>query len=240
MALSGARPGRRPPARPGARGSRRNKERFMSIPAPIRVLIVDDHAMVRRGLAAFLKIIPELQAVGEAGNGREAIELCGQLAPDVVLMDLLMPEMGGAEATRAIRSRWPHIQVIALTSFGEPEMVRDALQAGAVSYLLKNVSGRRPRCGCPVRPCRPSHARAGSGPGTRAVGACRAGRGTRSHRTRARGVGADGQGAEQPRNRRTAGSEPHDGQGTRQQCALQTGCLQPAEAVVLAVQRKLV
>ena len=112
----------------------------MSIPAPIRVLIVDDHAMVRRGLAAFLKIRPELQVVGEASNGREAIELCGQLAPDVILMDLLMPGMGGTEATRAIRSRWPRVQVIALTSFGEPEMVREALQAGAVSYLLKNVS----------------------------------------------------------------------------------------------------
>ena len=112
----------------------------MSMSDPIRVLVVDDHAMVRRGLAAFLKIRPELQVVGEASNGREAIELCGQLAPDVVLMDLLMPGMGGAEATRAIRSRWPHVQVIALTSFGEREMVREALQAGAVSYLLKNVS----------------------------------------------------------------------------------------------------
>ena len=112
----------------------------MSIPDPIRVLIVDDHAMVRRGLAAFLKVKPELLLVGEAANGHEAIALCGQLAPDVVLMDLLMPEMGGTEATRAIRARWPHVQVIALTSFGEKEMVREALQAGAVSYLLKNVS----------------------------------------------------------------------------------------------------
>ena len=107
---------------------------------PIRVLIVDDHAMVRKGLAAFLKVNPDLQLVGEAANGEEAIALCDRLQPDVVLMDLLMPEMGGAEATRVIRYRWPRVQVIALTSFGEKETVREALQAGAISYLLKNVS----------------------------------------------------------------------------------------------------
>ena len=107
---------------------------------PIRVLIVDDHAMVRKGLAAFLKVKPELQWVGEAANGEEAIALCDRLQPDVILMDLLMPEMGGAEATRAIRHRWPRVQVIALTSFGEKEVVREALQAGAISFLLKNVS----------------------------------------------------------------------------------------------------
>jgi NarL family two-component system response regulator LiaR len=112
----------------------------MNVPDPIRVLIVDDHAMVRRGLAAFLKVKPELLLIGEAADGHEAIALCGQLAPDVVLMDLLMPEMGGSEATRVIRARWPRVQVIALTSFGEKEMVREALQAGAISYLLKNVS----------------------------------------------------------------------------------------------------
>ena len=107
---------------------------------PIRVLIVDDHAMVRKGLAAFLKVKPELQWVGEAANGEEAIALCDRLQPDVILMDLLMPEMGGAEATRTIRHRWPRVQVIALTSFGEKEVVREALQAGAISFLLKNVS----------------------------------------------------------------------------------------------------
>ncbi len=107
---------------------------------PIRVLIVDDHAMVRRGLAAFLKAKPDLQLVGEASGGGEAITLCERLKPDVVLMDLLMPEMSGAEATRAIRNRWPGIQVIALTSFGDQELVRETLAAGALSYLLKNVS----------------------------------------------------------------------------------------------------
>jgi NarL family two-component system response regulator LiaR len=108
---------------------------------PIRVLIVDDHAMVRKGLLAILKNHPELELVGEARDGREAIECCGQLKPDVILMDLVMPELGGVAATRAIHQRWPNIRVIALTSFQEKELVQDALQAGAIGYLLKNVSG---------------------------------------------------------------------------------------------------
>jgi two-component system, NarL family, response regulator LiaR len=108
---------------------------------PIRVLIVDDHAMVRKGLVAFLKNQPDLDLVGEACDGREAIESCDQNQPDVILMDLVMPELGGVAATRTIHQRWPHIQVIALTSFQEKELVQDALQAGAIGYLLKNVSG---------------------------------------------------------------------------------------------------
>jgi NarL family two-component system response regulator LiaR len=107
---------------------------------PIRVLIVDDHAMVRRGLAAFLKAKPDLLLVGEAANGGEAITLCAQLQPDVALMDLMMPGISGAEATRAIRARCPAVRIIALTSFGDKELVREALAAGALSYLLKNVS----------------------------------------------------------------------------------------------------
>ena len=108
---------------------------------PIRVLIVDDHAMVRKGLVSFLKNKPELELVGEVGDGREAIEFCEQNQPDVILMDLVMPEIGGVAATRIIHQRWPLIQVIALTSFQEKELVQDALQAGAIGYLLKNVSG---------------------------------------------------------------------------------------------------
>jgi len=113
----------------------------MSTALPIRVLIVDDHAMVRKGLLAILKNNPELELVGEARDGREAIDCCGQLKPDVILMDLVMPELGGVAATRAIHQRWPNIRVIALTSFQEKELVQDALQAGAIGYLLKNVSG---------------------------------------------------------------------------------------------------
>jgi two-component system, NarL family, response regulator LiaR len=108
---------------------------------PIRVLIVDDHAMVRKGLVAFLKNQPEFKLIGEARDGQEAIDACEQNHPDVILMDLVMPELGGVAATRAIHQRWPHVQVIALTSFQEKELVQDALQAGAIGYLLKNISG---------------------------------------------------------------------------------------------------
>ncbi len=107
---------------------------------PIRVVIVDDHDMVRRGLAAFLRAKTDLELVGEASNGREALQVCEQAQPDIVLMDLVMPEMGGAAATKAIRERCPQVQVIALTSFQERELVEEALRAGAISYLLKNVS----------------------------------------------------------------------------------------------------
>ena len=113
----------------------------MNTTQPIRVLIVDDHAMVRKGLISFLKNKPELELVGEARDGREAIEYCEQLQPDVILMDLLMPELGGVAATHTIHQRWPRVQVIALTSFQEKALVQDALQAGAMGYLLKNVSG---------------------------------------------------------------------------------------------------
>jgi len=107
---------------------------------PIRVMLVDDHAVVRSGLGAFLLAFDDLELVGEAGSGEEAVRLCDQVQPEVVLMDLVMPGMDGAEATRAIRERCPQIQVIALTSFKEKELVQGALVAGAIGYLLKNVS----------------------------------------------------------------------------------------------------
>ena len=112
----------------------------MSASNPIRVMIVDDHSMVRKGLATILRVKADLKLVGEANNGREAVQMCSEVRPDVILMDLVMPEMGGAEATQLIREQCPTIQVIALTSFQEKELVREALQAGAISYLLKNVS----------------------------------------------------------------------------------------------------
>ncbi len=106
----------------------------------VRILVVDDHPMVRSGLSALLAAYDDLELVGEASNGSEAVRLCAQLAPDVVLMDLIMPEMDGATATRMIRSQNPNIQVIALTSFKEEDLVQSALRAGAIGYLLKNVT----------------------------------------------------------------------------------------------------
>ena len=107
---------------------------------PIRVMLVDDHTMVRRGLAAFLKAFDDLELAGEAENGATAIQLCGEILPDVVLMDMVMPDMDGATATRAICQQYPQVQVIALTSFKEGELVKNALEAGAIAYLLKDVS----------------------------------------------------------------------------------------------------
>ena len=106
----------------------------------IRIMLVDDHAMVRKGLATFLKIFDDLELVGEAGNGTAAIQLCGEILPDVVLMDMVMPEMDGTSVTRAIREKFPAVQVIMLSSFKEGNLVRNALEAGAIGYLLKDVS----------------------------------------------------------------------------------------------------
>ncbi len=105
----------------------------------IRVMIVDDHAMVRDGLKVFLLIFDDVEVVGEARNGEQAVELCGRLLPDVVLMDMVMPGMGGPAATRAIRERYPQVKVIALTSYTEETLVQQAIQAGAIGYLLKDV-----------------------------------------------------------------------------------------------------
>lgn len=108
---------------------------------PIRVMIVDDHGMVRRGLAAYLASASDIEVIAEARDGQEAIRICEVDQPDIVLMDLVMPELGGVAATRVIHNKWPEIQIIALTSFQEKELVQEALQAGAISYLLKNISG---------------------------------------------------------------------------------------------------
>lgn len=107
---------------------------------PIRVMLVDDHTMVRRGLATFLKVFDDLELVGEAADGETAVSLCRQILPDVILMDIVMPDIDGVTATRLIRHNFPSVQIIALTSFKEESLVQSALQAGAIGYLLKNVS----------------------------------------------------------------------------------------------------
>jgi len=106
----------------------------------IRVLIVDDQELVRSGLRFFLLAFDDLDLVGEAASGEEAMHLCTQIQPDVVLMDLLMPGMSGAAATHVICDRWPKVRVIVLTNFQDVKLVQEALQAGAISYLLKNVT----------------------------------------------------------------------------------------------------
>jgi two-component system, NarL family, response regulator LiaR len=107
---------------------------------PIRVMLVDDHTMVRRGLATMLSVFDDLQLAGEAESGEAAIRLCAEIIPDVILMDMAMPLMDGAMATHAIRQQFPHVQVLALTSFREGDRVRKALDAGAIGYLLKDVT----------------------------------------------------------------------------------------------------
>ena len=106
----------------------------------IRVLIVDDHNVVRSGLSAFLLAFDDLDMVGEASSGADAVEKCAALQPDVVLMDLIMPEMDGVEATRQIRNRFPNVQVVALTSFKDDDLVQRVVKAGAIGYLLKNTT----------------------------------------------------------------------------------------------------
>jgi len=106
----------------------------------IRILLVDDHAVVRSGLTKFLMVNKDLELIAEASDGLEAVQLAGLHQPDVILMDLMMPGMDGITATREIHQKYPQIKVIALTSFSEQNMVQGALQAGAIGYLQKNVT----------------------------------------------------------------------------------------------------
>ncbi len=106
----------------------------------IRVVVVDDHLMVRLGLRTFLRFYNDLELVGEASNGETAIQLCRQLQPDVVLIDMVMPDIDGTTATRIIRQENPNIQVLILTSYKDDRLVQIALQAGAVGFLIKDIS----------------------------------------------------------------------------------------------------
>lgn len=106
---------------------------------PIRILIVDDHTIARQGLRAVMRVLPDMELVGEARNGIEAIAAVNEVQPDVVLMDLVMPEMDGVQAIAAIKQANPRLPIIALTTFSEAELVIGAVQAGADGYLLKDV-----------------------------------------------------------------------------------------------------
>lgn len=105
----------------------------------ISLLIADDHALVRQGIRAFLELQADLTVLGEANSGEEAVQMAAELVPDVVLMDLVMPGIGGVEATRKVKQVSPHSQIIVLTSYHEDEYIFPALRAGALSYVLKDV-----------------------------------------------------------------------------------------------------
>ncbi len=112
----------------------------MSPSSQIRVMIVDDHAMVRRGLMTFLKSFSDLKLAGEADSGESAVRLCDEFRPDVVLMDMMLPGMRGPDVIRLIRNKRPEVRILALTSFKDGNLIREALEAGAIGYLLKDVS----------------------------------------------------------------------------------------------------
>jgi two-component system, NarL family, response regulator LiaR len=118
---------------------KRNNRLQREVPMTIRILLVDDHTVVRKGLRAFLKYDPELEVVGEAADGNQALRLARELTPDVVLMDLVMPGMDGITATAAIRRELPETEVVALTSVLEDASVVGAVRAGAIGYLLKDT-----------------------------------------------------------------------------------------------------
>ena len=111
-----------------------------SEPNSIRIMIVDDHLLVRDGLKLLVSTFDDLEVVADAGDGQQAIELCEEVQPDVILMDIVMPAMDGPTATARIRKAWPEVQVLALTSFVEEDLVRRAIGAGAIGYLLKKAS----------------------------------------------------------------------------------------------------
>lgn len=109
----------------------------------IRILLADDHEMVRIGVSAYLQVQPDMEVVGEASNGREAVDLALRLRPDIILMDMVMPEMNGAEATAAIVREWPEAKIMVVTSFLDDDKVYPALEAGASSYILKTSKASR-------------------------------------------------------------------------------------------------
>jgi NarL family two-component system response regulator LiaR len=116
------------------------KEKQNENPGVIRVLVVDDHAIIRKGIRAVLDLVPDVDMVGEAGNGTQAVKLESELNPDVILMDLMMPEMDGIEAIKQIKTRQPKARILVLTNFAGEDMIFPAIKAGAMGYHLKDSS----------------------------------------------------------------------------------------------------
>jgi two-component system, NarL family, response regulator LiaR len=109
----------------------------------IKVIVVDDHPLVRHGIKTVFEAYDDIEMIAEAENGKDAIEICAKYKPDVVIMDMVMPILDGAEATRELVKRFPDIKVIALTSFNDKDLIKKSLKAGAVSFILKNISGAK-------------------------------------------------------------------------------------------------
>lgn len=109
-------------------------------PEKIRILVVDDYTLVREGFARMLELCPDFEVVGQASSAQEALERCRLLQPDVVLMDIKLPQINGIEATRMIKEKWPHIEIVILSMYDEDEYVMEAVKAGASGYLLKDVT----------------------------------------------------------------------------------------------------
>ncbi|MHB1346141.1 MAG: response regulator [Candidatus Humimicrobiaceae bacterium] len=109
----------------------------------IRVIIADDHPLVRHGIKTVFEAYDDIELVAEAENGKEAIEICEQYKPDIVIMDMIMPILDGAEATSQLIKKFPDIKVIALTSFNDKDLIKKSLKAGAISFVLKNISGSK-------------------------------------------------------------------------------------------------
>lgn len=113
----------------------------MSKKYKIKVMVVDDHPLVRHGIKTVFEAYDDIVLVAEADNGKKAIEMCKECSPDIILMDMVMPVMDGAEATAQLIKKWPDIKIIALTSFNDKDLIKKSLKAGAISYILKNISG---------------------------------------------------------------------------------------------------
>lgn len=109
----------------------------------IRVIIADDHPLVRHGIKTVFEAYDDIELVAEAENGKEAIEICEQYKPDIVIMDMIMPILDGAEATSQLIKKFPDIKVIALTSFNDKDLIKKSLKAGAISFILKNITGSK-------------------------------------------------------------------------------------------------
>jgi two-component system, NarL family, response regulator LiaR len=192
----------------------------MSQARMIRVMIADDHDLLRGGIAMLLQTYPDIKLIGEASNGIDAVELSNRLRPDVILMDLRMPEMDGTAATRLIRQQCPNTQVVVLSSYADEELVQSALSAGAISYLVKS-------CSIELLINAIHDAIEGKATLSRQRRAAPANTTVYADQPGTRSSQPDGAGVKQQPDCRTAHHQPFDSQEACQQCADQASHHQP-------------